>query len=158
MKRFLLLVLLLTFGAAHAEEPVAIPTLKLPTLDGKTFDLSAQRGKWVVVNFWATWCNPCVAEMPDIDQFAKQRDDVAVIGLAYEDTGKQEIIDFLKQHPVSYPIAQIDVDAPPKDFAVPRALPTTYLIGPDGHIVKTFLGPLKHSDLSQAISAASQAK
>ena len=144
-------------GAAAAEMPKQ-PSLSVTTLDGKPFELSAQRGKWVIVNFWATWCAPCIAEMPDISDFADSRHDVVAIGLAYEDTDKQEIIDFMKKRPVSYAIAQLDVDDPPKDFATPRGLPTTYLIAPDGTVAKHFLGPITGKDLEQAIIAAKASK
>ncbi len=57
-------------------------------------------------------------------------DNVDAIGLAYEDSDKADIVDFLAKHPVSYPVAQVSVDDPPKDFDEPRGLPTTYLIAP----------------------------
>lgn len=138
-------------------ETAAKPALKVETLDGKTFDLASKRGEWVVINYWATWCAPCIAEMPELSAFIKARKDVSGIGLAYEDTDRQEIIDFLAKRPVDYPIAQIDVDEPPADFATPRGLPTTYLIAPDGSVAKQFLGPIKEKDLEQAMAAAKSA-
>jgi thiol-disulfide isomerase/thioredoxin len=134
------------------------PDLKLTTIDGKAFDLASHRGNWVVINFWATWCAPCIAEMPELSAFIKSRKDVDGIGLAYEDTDRQEIVDFLDKNPVDYPIAQIDVDNPPPDFDTPRGLPTTYLIAPDGTLARQFLGPIKDKDLEQAIAAAKSAK
>ncbi|MEP6880439.1 MAG: TlpA disulfide reductase family protein [Dokdonella sp.] len=136
----------------HAETAPK-PTLTIKTIDGKAFDLAGHRGQWVVVNFWATWCAPCIAEMPALSAFIKSRKDVDGIGLAFEDTERQEIVDFLKQNPVDYPIAQVDVDNPPADFDVPRGLPTTYLIAPDGSVAKQFLGPIKGQDLENAIAA-----
>ncbi|MET4676562.1 MULTISPECIES: TlpA disulfide reductase family protein [unclassified Luteibacter] len=130
----------------------ASPQLKVVTLDGKPFDLAAQRGKWVIVNYWATWCVPCIKEMPDISAFVKSRKDVAAIGLAFEDTDAKEIKAFVDKHPVSYPIAQVDVTAPPKDFDAPKGLPTTYLIAPDGHVAKTFIGPVTGEKLGEAIA------
>jgi len=138
-------------GAAKAKMPEQ-PTLKVATFDGKTFDLAAQRGKWVIVNYWATWCIPCIKEMPDISKFVTEhKDNVVAIGLAYEDSDKADIQAFLIKHPVSYPIAQITLDQPLKDFDEPRGLPTTWLIGPDGKVVKRFVGSVTEVSLGQAI-------
>ncbi|UGB46420.1 TlpA family protein disulfide reductase [Frateuria edaphi] len=129
----------------------ARPSLKVTTLDGKPFDLAAQRGHWVIVNFWATWCVPCIEEMPDISQFVRTHANVRAIGLAYEDSDKADIQAFLAKHPVSYPIAQVSLDDSPKDFDEPRGLPTTYLISPDGHVAKRFVGPVTGQSLDAAI-------
>lgn len=135
---------------AYAAMP-AQPALKVTTLDGKAFDLAAQRGHWVIVNFWATWCVPCIKEMPDISRFVKSHANVRAIGLAYEDSDKADIQAFLAKHPVSYPIAQVSLDDAPKDFDEPRGLPTTYLIAPDGHVAKRFVGPVTEQSLGAAI-------
>jgi thiol-disulfide isomerase/thioredoxin len=138
-------------GTAHAAMPEQ-PSLKVTTLDGKTFDLAAQRGKWVIVNYWATWCVPCIKEMPDISKFVTtHQDKVAAIGLAFEDSDKADIEAFLAKHPVSYPVAQVTLDKPLKDFDEPRGLPTTWLIGPDGKVAKRFVGPVTDASLGQAI-------
>lgn len=131
------------------------PQLKVTTLEGKPFDLAAQHGKWVIVNYWATWCVPCIKEMPDISAFVKSRKDVVAIGLAFEDTDAKEIKAFVDKHPVVYPIAQLDVMAPPKDFDPPKGLPTTYLIAPDGHVAQRFVGPVTGEKLSEAIARGS---
>jgi thiol-disulfide isomerase/thioredoxin len=130
----------------------AQPTLKVTTLDGKPYDLAQERGKYVIVNYWATWCVPCIKEMPDISRFVTaHKDKVAAIGLAYEDTDKADIQAFLAKHPVSYPIAQVTLDKPVKDFDEPRGLPTTWLIGPDGKVAKRFVGPVTEASLGEAI-------
>ena len=155
MIRSIALVLLLSAGAALAAEPAAqkVPELSVKTLDGKTFELSKQRGKWVVLNYWATWCGPCRKEMPDLSKFAKDRGkDVSVIGLAFEETELADIQKFLQANPVSYPVAQVDTTEPPKDFDSPRGLPMTYLIAPDGRIAEKYLGPITSEMLAQAIA------
>jgi len=128
------------------------PTLSVKTFDGATFDLSTQSGKWVIVNFWATWCSPCLKELPDISAFVSaHKDKVVAIGLDFEDTDKADVEKFLKSHPLSYPVAQVDIDNPPKDFDPPKGLPNTYVIAPDGHVAKAFLGPVTAKDLGDAI-------
>ena len=136
--------------AAKPEKPV----LALDTIDGTRYDLAAHRGKWVVVNFWATWCGPCLKEMPELSALDAMREHIEVIGLAYEEIEPAAMQAFLKKHPVVYPIAVVDVYDPPQDFATPRGLPMTYLIAPDGKVAKQFLGPVTANDIESAIAAA----
>ena len=151
--KYFFAVLLLTAGLPAAFAATAAkPGLSVKTLDGGTFDLSQQGGKWVIVNFWATWCSPCLKELPDISAFvAAHKDKVAAIGLDFEDADKDEIEKFLQKHSLSYPVAQVDIDNPPKDFEAPKGLPNTYLIAPDGHVAKAFMGPITTKDLEAAI-------
>jgi thiol-disulfide isomerase/thioredoxin len=130
------------------------PELRITTLDGKTYDLAEHRGKWVVVNFWATWCAPCIKEMPELSALDAMREHIEVIGLAYEEIDKADMEAFLKKHPVSYPIAVVDVTDPPKSFDTPKGLPMTYLIGPDGKVAEKFLGPVDAKKLEDAIAKA----
>ena len=130
------------------------PALDVATLDGEAYDLADHRGKWVVVNFWATWCSPCLKEMPELSALDAMREHVEVIGLAYEDIDVAAMREFLDSHPVVYPIAIVDVYDPPADFATPRGLPMTYLIAPDGKVAERFLGPVTATDIEQVIAAA----
>ncbi|GLQ88827.1 TlpA family protein disulfide reductase [Dyella flagellata] len=146
----LLLAAGLLAAPVHAAMP-AQPSLKVTTLDGKPYDLAAERGHWVIVNFWATWCVPCIKEMPGISQFVKTHPNVRAIGIAYDDTDASDIRAFLVKHPVSFPVAQVTMDKPLKDFDEPLGLPTTWLIGPDGKVAKHFMGPVTPALLSAAI-------
>lgn len=130
------------------------PTLEVATIDGKTFDLASRRGQWVVVNFWATWCGPCLKEMPELSALDAMREHVEVIGLDYEDIEPGALKAFMQKHPVVYPIAIVDVYDPPRDFEAPRGLPTTYLVAPDGKVAKHFLGPVTAKDIDEAIAKA----
>ena len=149
-----LVVLLLascTAGMAAAPNPALFVT----TLNGKNFDLASERGKWVIVNFWATWCSPCIAEMPAISKYVIAHENVAAIGLAWDRSPRDNVVAFSKAHPVRYPLAQVDPDHPPKGLPAPAALPTTYLIAPDGTVAKQFLGPIDAKKLDAAIDAGS---
>ena len=140
---------------AAADEEAApkpeVPALQVETVDGGRYDLAEHRGKWVVVNFWATWCSPCLKEMPELSALHTMRDHITVVGLAYEEIDKPAMDAFLADHPVSYPIAIIDVFAPPADFETPRGLPMTYLIAPDGKVARQFLGPVTANEIETAI-------
>ena len=130
------------------------PRLAVPLVDGTPYDLAEHRGKWVVVNFWATWCKPCLKEMPELSALDAMREHIEVIGLAYEEIEAAEMIAFLEKHPVVYPIAIIDTYAPPADFETPRGLPMTYLIDPAGKVADRFIGPVTAHEIEAAIETA----
>lgn len=130
------------------------PVLEITTLEGNRYNLATHRGNWVVVNFWATWCRPCVKEMPELSMLDATHEHIEVLGLAYDDSEPQQIRAFLRKHPVAYPIAIVDAYDPPRSFAIPRGLPTTYLISPEGKMVRKFMGPVDARDLEDAIAAA----
>lgn len=143
---------------ARKEGADAMPVLEVKTIEGKPWRLADHRGHWVVVNYWATWCGPCLKEMPDLSALDAMREDVEVLGLAYEDTTPADLRAFLVKHPVVYPVAIADVYAPPAAFDAPRGLPTTWLIAPDGRVARHFLGPVTAADLEAAIAAAASAR
>ncbi len=140
-------------GPTLAEDAVSKPALLVQTIDGSAYDLASHRGHWVVVNFWATWCPPCIKEMPELSALDVERDDVSVVGLAFEEIDPAELKAFLKEHPVSYPISLVDVYNPPADFSTPRGLPLTYLIAPDGSIADKIMGPVTRAELEKMIDA-----
>ncbi|MBK7145351.1 MAG: TlpA family protein disulfide reductase [Xanthomonadales bacterium] len=155
MKSWILVLALLFAAAVNGAESAGAekaPSLVVTTLDHGEFDLAKQRGKWVLVNFWATWCAPCLKEIPDFSEFDVQRDDVVVIGLAFEEIEVADLRAFLKEHPAAYPIALVDVFAPPAGFEVPRGLPTSWLIAPDGKVAEKYLGPITSADLARRIA------
>jgi thiol-disulfide isomerase/thioredoxin len=132
------------------------PTLKIATLDGAQYDLAAKRGRWVVVNFWATWCSPCLKEMPELDALDAEREDIEVLGLAYEEIEPADLRAFLAKRPVKYPVAIVDVYDPPADFPTPRGLPMTHVIAPDGTVAKRFMGPVTKDELAAVVDGAGE--
>lgn len=144
MRHLLIFILSLTFsGLAWSETNDERVDFQLEGLDGQTYRLSSYRGnQWVVVNYWATWCAPCRKEIPDLSQLHDSRDDVTVLGLAFEEATVAEFEAFLEDYPASYPILLVDTFNPPESLGAPRALPTTYLINPEGQSVEVWLGPV----------------
>ena len=151
-------------GGATTAEPAAaapvaegmpeFPKLVVTTFDGQRYDLADRKGRWVVGNFWATWCKPCLKEIPDLAALDAGRDDIEVIGLAFEEIERPEMESFLEKRPIPYPIAVVDTFGPPSDFGIPRGLPMTFLISPEGRVAATHIGPVTSADLLADIAAA----
>jgi cytochrome c biogenesis protein CcmG/thiol:disulfide interchange protein DsbE len=116
------------------------PALTVPELDGQTFDLSAQRGKVVIVNFWATWCPPCREEMPALDAFYRRYhgQGLEMIGVSTDRPRDRSDVTKVMQS-YSFPAALLD-DAKINDFGTPDALPMTVVVDGNG-VVRAKLTP-----------------
>ncbi|MDZ4731816.1 MAG: TlpA disulfide reductase family protein [Xanthomonadales bacterium] len=134
----------------ETEEPV---NFSLPQLNGEPLALSDFRGQWVILNYWATWCAPCRKEIPELSELHQQREDITVLGIAYEDVDEAMFKEFLAEFYVSYPILVADVYQPPEPFGAPRVLPTTIILDPAGRSVKAFLGSVTRQDLEAFVDA-----
>jgi hypothetical protein len=88
-----------------------------------------------------------------LSELHKERDEIVVLGLAYEDTESENFDKFLEEFNPSYPILLVDVYAPPEPFGAPRVLPTTIILDPEGYPVKTYLGPVTRKDLESFIDS-----
>lgn len=124
---------------------------ELPGLDGDAYRLSDWRGQWVLVNYWATWCAPCRKEIPDFSQMHDAREDITVLGLAYEETDVESFKIFLQEYPASYPILLVDTYNPPEDLGAPLALPTSFLVNPEGALVETWVGPITSQQITARV-------
>ncbi len=151
----LLFVFAHTGGVQALDESGEPVDFVLERLDGGTSSLSDFRGQWVVLNYWATWCAPCRAEIPELSELHVERDDISVLGLAYEEAEKSEFEAFLAEFKPAYPMLLVDVYAPPEPFGVPRVLPTTYILNPRGRVVKAFAGPVTRAHIEATIDSLS---
>jgi len=110
-------------------------------VDGAPHKLSDYRGKWVVVNYWATWCPPCVEEMPELIFFhdGHKDKDAVVLGVNFEDAGVEKVKAFMDEHMVSYPVLLSEPERNGPIGKIP-ALPTTFMISPTGEVVQRKVG------------------
>ncbi len=140
-------------GAANAE-PV---NYSLPDISGKTRSLEDYRGKWVIVNYWATWCPPCLEEIPDLVDFHEKHmdKDAVVLGINYENIGTEQLVTFVDSYMISYPVLRTEPVAVTPLGAVP-GLPTTYIIAPDGSPVARQVGPVTREQLEAYIEKRKQ--
>ena len=148
---FLGLIIWPVFTASvYTGEKTAID-FSLQQLHGDPVSVSDYRGQWVVLNYWATWCAPCRKEIPDLSALHDSRDDIVVLGLAYEEAEPEEFDTFLDEFNPSYPMLLVDVYAPPEPFGAPKVLPTTIVLDPNGYEVKTFVGPVTGEDIAAVV-------
>lgn len=110
--------------------------LELSDVNGKNHKLSDYKGQWVVVNYWATWCPPCLEEIPELVSFQNKYQDknVTVLGVNYEDASEQVIKAFISEYQINYPVllAEPDTFSP---LGKIMGLPVTFIISPDGKVV-----------------------
>jgi thiol-disulfide isomerase/thioredoxin len=132
----------------HAE-PLPAPDTVFTAPDGSETTLAASNGRIRLVNFWATWCAPCIKEMPELDRFARaQGQRLQVIGLAID--RMEPVQEFLTRHPVSFAIGLAGMDGTDlaRSLGNPAgALPFTVLLDAKGKIVQRRLGETRQADL-----------
>jgi len=141
-------------GGANLQGQLA-PDFSLASLDGSTLKLSSFRGKAVLLNFWATWCEPCKIEMPWFVDLQKKYgpQGLQIVGVAMDDASNKEIADFAKKMGVNYPIA-IGKEAVGDQYGGLPYLPSTFYIDRDGKVVDRVFGLRSRSEIENDIQKA----
>lgn len=123
------------------------PDFELKTLTGETIRLSSFKGKKVMLNFWATWCPPCKAEMPEMEKFYKQGNKDLVI-LAVNIDPQNDVKGFAKKDDITFPIL-LDTDNQVNSMYQILSIPTTYFIDRNGIIQNKFTGSMTQDIMNQ---------
>jgi thiol-disulfide isomerase/thioredoxin len=122
--------------------PMPLPAFSMQDLDGRTISSDAWRGKVTIVNFWATWCPPCRAEIPDLVALQdKYRDQLQIIGVSQDEAGPDVVRRFAEEHDINYSIVMSTPEIE-SIFTGIYALPTSFIIDRDVQIVQKHVGML----------------
>lgn len=120
-------------------EPELAHNFTLTALSGETISLAELEGRWVLINFWATWCPPCVKEMPYLQQLADEYE-VVVLGVNFNES-TATVTKFVDDHDIAFPILMNPDDVTLTMYQA-RSLPRTFVIAPDGTIALQIIGEL----------------
>jgi thiol-disulfide isomerase/thioredoxin len=137
-------------GAAPAsvrffKSPAAAPAFSIQTINGRQLSSASLVGKVTIVNFWATWCGPCKAEIPDLVALQERyRDHVQVIGISEDEVAPDVVQRFADEHKINYPIVMA-TDAIREIFPGVVALPTSFILDREGRVVQRHVGLLNRA-------------
>ncbi len=135
------------------KEPVEVPPFTVTDLDGRVWSSLDWRGKVVLVNFWATWCPPCLAEIPGLVALQENyRDQLLIIGISEDEASVDFVKTFAQERGINYPLV---MSTPELQTLFPgiAALPTTFVLDPDGRMVKKHIGML-YPEETEALTRA----
>jgi thiol-disulfide isomerase/thioredoxin len=129
------------------KNPKEIPELTMKTLDGKTITSKDLAGKVTIINFWATWCAPCRAEIPDLVKLQDQyKDHLVIIGVLSEDDPGEHVSRFAADYKMNYPIV-VETKELTDAFPGIFALPTTFMVGPDLKMMQKHVGQIRAAQI-----------
>jgi len=147
------LVQLLTVNQLAFAEPAPTTNFILKDMSGKKHQLSSYKGKWVLVNYWATWCPPCLEEVPDLVNIYDQhkQKDLMVLGVVFDYKDAKEVNEYVDDMLMSYPIVLGD-DSVTAQIGSVEVLPTTFIYNPQGALVKIKRGLITREYIERMIA------
>jgi thiol-disulfide isomerase/thioredoxin len=133
------------------------PEFQITTLDGQEINLESLQGKIILINFWATWCPPCRAEIPDLDEAYSQLKDkgLVILGFSVDDLSEAELKKFVEQAKINYPVALVGRDIV-NAFKPGQYIPTSIFIDKKGYIRARHVGKLEKEDLMKIFEELSK--
>lgn len=140
-------------GLAKGEKA---PDFDLTTLDGEAVKLSDYKGKKVILNFWATWCPPCRAEMPDMQKYYEEQAagsnvEILAVNLTTADKGMDEINAFVEEFSLTFPIP-MDTEGKVGEIYQAASIPTSYMIDTEGRVQNKIVGPMNEQMMEDFIA------
>ena len=136
------------------EKAIKVPNFSLVDIEGNMHTDESTKGKYLIINFWATWCPPCLKEIPAFVEFYEQNSDrVEILGLDYEQADKKTILEFTDTFMVNYPIILFDDKNGSQftNFGDVFGMPTTYIYDPEGRLVDFRMGEIDIETLEKSI-------
>ena len=114
--------------------------------DGIAYRYSEMKGKWRVINYWATWCAPCLREIPELIRLDENNENVLVFGVNFDKPKESEVLKEIEKMGITFPVYQVD---PYLNLGIPRpkVLPTTILVNPAGDVSDVLVGPQTEASL-----------
>lgn len=155
MKRLLLTLSLLCLSQFCFAETKASTNFLLKDMSGIKHQLSQYKGKWLLVNYWATWCPPCLEEVPDLVNLYdhRKKKDLMVIGVVFDYKDVKEVSEYVDDMLMSYPIVLGD-DSVAAQIGSAEVLPTTFIYNPQGELVKIKRGLITRQYIEKLIGTA----
>ena len=144
-------------ACAVKENSPAAPAFALKDLDGANHTLSDYKGKVLFLNFWATWCPPCRAEIPDfIEAYDEYKNEgLEILGVSVDQISPDQVKKFVERYKMNYPVAMATAELF-KDYPPPQYVPTTLVIDRDGKIQHTKVGAMSKKELVDLFKQFSQ--
>ncbi len=118
---------------------------------GNPFKLKEYAGEWVLINYWATWCTPCVKEVPELNALEQADNNIRVLGVDYDNSPADKLSQSIQKLDIQFRVFQQN-PAPQLEITLPDVLPATYILNPEGKVVKQLLGPQTQASLEKAVN------
>lgn len=140
------------YSVGFAKDNYSEKELVLPDLNGKQVKASDYKGKWVIVNYWATWCPPCAEEIPELNAFHIEHSskDAVVLGVNIEKDELDYVKEFVEEFKISYPVLQSNVGVS-SPYGRIQALPTTFILDKQGKVMQTIIGAVTQERLESIL-------
>lgn len=143
-------LLLVIFALQACSE--SSPTATINFANHQTQKLSAVKGQWLVINYWAIWCKPCIEEIPELNALNKHKN-IQVLGVNFDQPNRKDNLAAIKQLNIQFPVSETNLQQI-FHYQAPKALPTTVIIAPDGAVMHELTGPQTEESLLNIMKLA----